>query len=83
VGGYICQRSIPAGGLFTGAEEVKTVQQQELFGGVAKAALDTCYHRVCTHKERIERERDMLGRLQNALEGRGSAAEGAAGTSCC
>jgi len=40
------QRGVPAGGLFTGAEEIKTVEQQELFGGSAKAALDTCYHRV-------------------------------------
>ena len=45
-GGVAIQRSIPAGGLFTGAEEIKTVEQQILFGGVAKAALDTCYHRV-------------------------------------
>jgi len=41
------QRGVPAGGLFTGAEEIKTVEQQEMFGGSAKAALDTCYHRVC------------------------------------
>ena len=40
------QRSVPAGGLFTGAELIKTIEQQQLYGGSAKAALDTCYHRV-------------------------------------
>lgn len=38
---------IPAGGLFTGAEETKTVEQQRKFGGVAGVALDPCYHQAC------------------------------------
>ena len=38
---------IPAGGLFTGAEGVKTAAQAELFGGVAGAAYDPCYHQLC------------------------------------
>src|SRR3954466_6576086 len=35
---------IPAGGLFTGAEEVKTEQQAEIWGGTAGDQFDPCYH---------------------------------------
>jgi Zn-dependent M28 family amino/carboxypeptidase len=38
---------IPAGGLFTGAEGVKTEAQVEAFGGVAGVAYDPCYHQFC------------------------------------
>jgi aminopeptidase Y len=38
---------IPAGGLFTGAEGVKTPAEQALFGGTAGAGYDSCYHRSC------------------------------------
>lgn len=38
---------IPAGGLFTGAEGVKTAEQQVLFGGQAGVAYDKCYHQAC------------------------------------
>ncbi|MBB5804171.1 aminopeptidase Y [Saccharothrix ecbatanensis] len=38
---------IPAGGLFTGAEGVKTAAQAALYGGVAGAAYDPCYHQPC------------------------------------
>jgi Zn-dependent M28 family amino/carboxypeptidase len=38
---------IPAGGLFTGAEERKTAAQVQLYGGVAGAAFDPCYHARC------------------------------------
>ncbi|MEW9533816.1 M28 family metallopeptidase [Microbispora sp. NPDC049125] len=38
---------IPAGGLFTGAEGVKTPQEQALFGGTAGEAYDHCYHQAC------------------------------------
>ena len=38
---------IPAGGLFTGAEGLKSPAQAELFGGVAGASLDPCYHQAC------------------------------------
>lgn len=38
---------IPAGGLFTGAEKIKTAEQQALFGGTAGVALDPCYHQAC------------------------------------
>lgn len=44
---------IPAGGLFTGAEGVKTAQEASLFGGVAGAAYDSCYHSACDNLTNI------------------------------
>jgi Zn-dependent M28 family amino/carboxypeptidase len=38
---------IPAGGLFTGAEDVKTADEARLFGGIAGEAFDPCYHQAC------------------------------------
>jgi Zn-dependent M28 family amino/carboxypeptidase len=38
---------IPAGGLFTGAEGIKTVEEAGLWGGTAGIAYDPCYHSVC------------------------------------
>ena len=38
---------IPAGGIFTGAEEKKTKEQQALYGGIVGAQLDPCYHEAC------------------------------------
>lgn len=35
---------IPAGGVFTGAEGIKTEQQAALFGGTAGVAYDVNYH---------------------------------------
>jgi len=38
---------IPAGGLFSGAEDLKTAAQVELYGGTAGVAFDPCYHQAC------------------------------------
>jgi Zn-dependent M28 family amino/carboxypeptidase len=38
---------IPAGGIFTGAEGVKTAEQQARYGGVTGEAYDRCYHQAC------------------------------------
>jgi Zn-dependent M28 family amino/carboxypeptidase len=38
---------IASGGLFTGAEQVKTAQQEEIWGGTAGEQFDQCYHLVC------------------------------------
>jgi hypothetical protein len=38
---------IPAGGLFTGAEELKTPEQVALYGGTAGVPFDICYHQGC------------------------------------
>jgi len=38
---------VPAGGLFTGAEGIKTEEQEAKYGGVAGLAFDPCYHQQC------------------------------------
>ncbi len=38
---------IPAGGLFTGAEGIKTAAEASLWGGMAGAPYDPCYHQAC------------------------------------
>ncbi len=38
---------IPAGGLFTGAEGIKTPEQAAIYGGTAGLAYDPCYHQAC------------------------------------
>ena len=38
---------IPAGGLFTGAEGIKTAEEAQIFGGTAGQAYDSCYHQAC------------------------------------
>ena len=38
---------IPAGGLFTGAEGVKTAEEAAIYGGTAGVAYDSCYHQAC------------------------------------
>ncbi len=39
--------NIPAGGLFTGAEGIKTPAEAALYGGTAGTAYDPCYHAEC------------------------------------
>jgi Zn-dependent M28 family amino/carboxypeptidase len=41
------EAGIPAGGLFTGAEEIKTEEQEAIWGGTAGAQFDPCYHLAC------------------------------------
>jgi len=38
---------IPSGGLFTGAEGIKTAAEVALWGGIAGQQYDQCYHLVC------------------------------------
>jgi Zn-dependent M28 family amino/carboxypeptidase len=38
---------IPAGGLFTGAEVVKSAEQQAIWGGITGESFDQCYHQAC------------------------------------
>ncbi|KAL7791524.1 aminopeptidase [Trichoderma ceciliae] len=44
--GFI-RAGIPAGGIATGAEAVKTEEEAEMFGGRAGEWLDPCYHQLC------------------------------------
>jgi Zn-dependent M28 family amino/carboxypeptidase len=45
--GPFIEEGIPAGGLFTGAEGVKTAQEAAIYGGTAGAPYDPCYHQAC------------------------------------
>lgn len=45
--GPFIAEGIPAGGLFSGAEGVKTEEEAALFGGTAGEAYDACYHLAC------------------------------------
>jgi Zn-dependent M28 family amino/carboxypeptidase len=38
---------IPAGGLFSGAEGIKTAEEAAVYGGTAGVAYDACYHQAC------------------------------------
>jgi Zn-dependent M28 family amino/carboxypeptidase len=44
---------IPSGGLFTGAEEVKTEEQAAIWGGTAGEQFDPCYHLACDTRANI------------------------------
>jgi Zn-dependent M28 family amino/carboxypeptidase len=45
--GPFIDRGIPAGGLFTGAEGIKSAAEAAVYGGTAGAAYDPCYHEAC------------------------------------
>jgi Zn-dependent M28 family amino/carboxypeptidase len=45
--GPFIEAGIPAGGLFSGAEEVKTPEQARVYGGTAGRPMDACYHQAC------------------------------------
>ena len=47
---------IPAGGLFTGAEVVKTPEEAAIWGGTAGEQYDPCYHLACDTYENISEE---------------------------
>jgi Zn-dependent M28 family amino/carboxypeptidase len=38
---------IPAGGLFSGAEGIKTEEEAQVYGGTAGEPYDACYHQAC------------------------------------
>jgi Zn-dependent M28 family amino/carboxypeptidase len=40
-------KNVPSGGLFTGAEGIKTAEQVGLWGGTAGQQFDPCYHAAC------------------------------------
>jgi len=45
--GPFIDAGVPAGGLFSGAEGVKTADQASVFGGIAGDPFDSCYHQAC------------------------------------
>ncbi|MBN6035322.1 M28 family metallopeptidase [Amycolatopsis sp. 195334CR] len=63
-GGFIAL-GIPAGGLFTGAEGIKTEAQAAKWGGKAGVAYDPCYHQPCDNLGNVDRK--ALDRNSDAL----------------
>ena len=56
---------IPAGGLFTGAEGVKTPEEAAIFGGTAGESYDPCYHSACDDLTNINRQ--VLDEMSDAV----------------
>jgi Zn-dependent M28 family amino/carboxypeptidase len=54
--GPFIEAGVPAGGLFTGAEGIKTADEAVLFGGSADVAYDVCYHQACDTRANINRQ---------------------------
>ena len=51
---------IPSGGLFTGAEGIKTAEEAAIWGGTAGEQYDPCYHAACdTFANRSDRALDV------------------------
>ncbi|MGW8249512.1 MAG: M28 family metallopeptidase, partial [Anaerolineales bacterium] len=44
---------IPSGGLFTGAEGIKTAEEASMWGGTAGQQYDPCYHQACDTYDNI------------------------------
>ena len=47
---------IPSGGLFTGAEGIKTAEEAAIWGGTAGQAYDPCYHLACDDIDNLSLE---------------------------
>ena len=45
--GEFIANGVPAGGLFSGAEGIKTERQESIYGGFAGMPFDECYHQAC------------------------------------
>jgi Zn-dependent M28 family amino/carboxypeptidase len=45
--GPFIAEGIPAGGLFSGAEGIKTPEEAAIYGGTAGEPYDACYHQAC------------------------------------
>lgn len=68
--GAFMRAGIAVGGLFTGAEGIKTSQEQQWFGGQAGRAYDSCYHRSCDTTTNISDKAltDNTGAIANAMQ---------------
>jgi Zn-dependent M28 family amino/carboxypeptidase len=58
---------IPVGGLFSGADAIKTESEAERFGGRAGSAHDPCYHLACDDLGNIDRT--ILSQMAEAVAG--------------
>jgi Zn-dependent M28 family amino/carboxypeptidase len=57
--------SIPSGGIQTGAGSTKSVSQRALYGGIANAPFDPCYHQSCDTVANINQA--ILGETADAI----------------
>ena len=55
---------IPVGGLFTGADDLKSAASARRFGGSANRAFDACYHKLCDTPANVDVR--MLGQMADA-----------------
>lgn len=56
---------IPAGGLFTGAEGIKTAEEAAIYGGIAGEPYDPCYHLACDNFDNNSNE--ALDQMADAI----------------
>lgn len=47
------RNGIPGGGIATGAEGIKTKEEESMFGGKAGEWYDPCYHQLCDDVENV------------------------------
>lgn len=61
---------IPVGGLFAGADSVKTEEQAQRYGGVAGEVCDACYHTDCDNVENLNYviEKQILKAMASAVQ---------------
>jgi hypothetical protein len=55
---------IPVGGLFTGADDIKSSSSAHRFGGSANLPFDACYHKACDTLANVDFR--MLGQMADA-----------------
>ncbi|KAK6535741.1 Leucyl aminopeptidase yscIV [Orbilia ellipsospora] len=59
--GSFMKLNIPTGGIFTGAEGNKTVEEARLFGGKAGEPYDPCYHKACDNTKNVNYDAFLTG----------------------
>jgi Zn-dependent M28 family amino/carboxypeptidase len=76
--GPFIEAGIPAGGLFTGAEEIKSPAQAQRWGGTPGRPYDPCYHQRCDRVSNVDQvafDRNIdamatgIGRFAVSLDG--------------
>ena len=63
-------RGIPSGGIYAGAEGVKTAEEERIFGGAAGSWYDPCYHQICDNLSTV-----FTGVMPLSAEGLGGATD--------
>ena len=63
--GPFLRNGVPVGGLFTGADMIKTASEVESYGGIEGDYEDQCYHRACDDTGNINPE--VLDEMADAI----------------